>query len=80
MTAKEDPLAATIRVAGPRGEILREGVVRVATLTTNGTTLTTTGICPSSKVEDVEYTATSDTLVVHVKRSSGTLVETFTRQ
>ncbi len=80
VTAEEDPLAVTIRIAATRGEILREGVVRVVTLTTAGTTLTTTGTCPATKVEEVQYTATSDTLVLHVKRSAGTLVETFKRQ
>jgi len=80
VTVKESPVAVTIRIDGSTGEILREGVVRVATLATNGTTLTTTGTCPVSKVDEVEYTASSGTLLIHVKRGAGILVETFTRQ
>ena len=80
ITSPNSPVAVTLRITGSFSETYIDGVARSATLSTSGTTLTAKGICPSAKVEDVEYTATSDTLSIFVVRAKGTLVQTFTRQ
>jgi hypothetical protein len=80
VAAPTDPIAVTVRITGTFAETFVDGLARTASLATAGTTLTSTGICPGTKVEEVGYTATSDRLEIHVRRSKGTLVETFVRQ
>lgn len=70
----------TVRVAGGKAESVFDGVNRSATIETNGTTLHTSGTCPSSSEEHQPFSATPTTFSIHSSRAKGTLVLDFVKR